>query len=91
MKNTSKKSMKVILTILFMAILIAGIKLFAEGAEIVERLGIIQGDIVSKQYLVTDEYIARISPKTTVVGFVEQLGLDGREIKVYKSQEETES
>ena len=85
-----KSKLESLFVILIMLLSIANIKFCTDAImrlnDNTEKTYITQGEIKSKQYLVTDEYISRISPKTGVKSFVMQLGLENKEIAIYEDK-----
>ena len=85
-----KSKLESLFIILIMLLSIANIKICTDAImklnDNTEKTYITQGEIKSKQYLVTDEYISRISPKTEVESFVMQLGLDNKEIAIFEDE-----
>mgnify|MGYP003309025943 CR=1 FL=1 len=83
-----KNKLETIFLILIILLSIANVKLCTNAIENLnnstEETYITQEEIKSKQYLLTDEYISRISPKTEVESFVMQMGLEDKEIEIYK-------
>ena len=87
-----KKKLETICVIIVLILSIANIKLCADAintlSDNTEKKYISQGDIKSKQYLVQEGYISRITPKTEVEVFVEQIGLEN--IEIYRNTEKKE-
>ena len=81
-----KRKLGTIFLILIILLSVVSIKAPANAFEDSQEAFITQGEIKSKQYLVTDEYISRISPKTGVKSFVMQLGLENKEIAIYEDK-----
>ena len=85
-----KSKLESLFIILIAVLSIVNVKFCADAinklTDSTERTYISQDDIKSKQYLVTDEYISRISPKTTVESFMMELGIENRDVKIYEDE-----
>lgn len=79
-----KRKLVTIFLILIILLSITSIKVPANAFEDSQGICITQGEIKNKQYLLIDNYIARISPETEVESFVMQMGLENKEIIIYK-------
>ena len=81
-----KRKLETIFLILIILLSVLTIKVPANAFEDSQATGIKQEEIKNKQYLVTDDYIARISPKTEVESFVMQFELKDKEIVIYEDE-----
>jgi len=85
-----KSKLETLFIILILLLSIANIKLCTDAivslSDNTQKRYISQSDIKNNQYLITDEYIARISPKTMVESFVMQIGLEDKEIAIYEDE-----
>lgn len=95
MRNQSLKRMIVALIVLIMTAIGFGscaiaYVVSAEIPPVEVQDYLAQSDVKTNQYLVTDNYISRISPSTTVEEFKNQLGIADKKVTVYSDSKKTQ-